>query len=87
MKVMRVFRGESALLFETYIAEPTIEQQISLVYAGRRGYTNQYALKLGFIGNPRPTAGVHVAVRKLGEWLLSLHPDNVMVEDKVKQNL
>lgn len=87
VKVMRVFRGDESLLFEAYVAEPTVEQQIALVFAGRRGYENQYALKLGFIGNPRPTAGVHVAVRKLGEWLLSLHPDNVMVEDKVKQRL
>lgn len=87
VKVMRVFRGEASLLFETYIAEPTVEQQIALVYAGRRGYKNQYALKLSFIGNPRPTTGVHIAVRKLGEWLLALHPENVMIEDKVKQNL
>lgn len=87
VKIMRVFRGDESLLFEAYIAEPTIEQQIALVYAGRRGYDRQYALKLGFIGNPRPTAGVHVAVRRLGEWLLSLHAENVLVEDKVRQGL
>lgn len=86
VKVMRVFQSDSSLLFETYIHEPTIEQQVGLVLATRRDHPDQYTLKPGAIGNPRPTEGMHVAVGHLGNWLLGLHPDSVVIEDKVKRD-
>jgi tRNA (guanine-N7-)-methyltransferase len=74
---MHVYRGRGALLFETHVAEATIDQRIALVVLERHGADTgnmEYTLQVSTLGHPRATAGVHRAVDLLGDWLLHLHP-------------
>lgn len=79
VNVLEAFQNERNLLFEVYVKEPTIDQRVAilLVYHPQ---TEEYTLKLGALGHPRPTLGIHRAVSLLGDWLLSLHPDNRMLK-------
>lgn len=86
IKVMRLFESDSSLLFEVFVDEPTIEQQVALILTPRQGYPGQYTLRPGEIGTPRPTAGIHVAVGRLGDWLMQQHPLSRLVENKVRRS-
>jgi tRNA (guanine-N7-)-methyltransferase len=77
------YRGKNALLFEVYVKEPTIDQRVALVVT-HRPEENEYTLKLGVIGHPRPTPGLHLAAGILGDWLVSLHPDAEIIQRKIK---
>jgi tRNA (guanine-N7-)-methyltransferase len=77
------YRGEHSLLFEVYVKEPTIDQRIALMLVKREA-PHEYTLQLGMLGHPRPTPGIHLAVRLLGEWLTSLHPDARILKDKLQ---
>ncbi len=74
VRLLQGFRGRNMLLFEVYIHEPTIEQHIALVVTSREA-PNEYTLKVGTLGYPRSTPGLHKAVAFMGEWLIGLHPD------------
>lgn len=76
------YRGRNNLLFEVFIKEPTIDQHIAFLLT-RRDRDDEYTLKLGTLGYPRTTAGVHQAIRILGNWLVSLHPDAGIVTSKL----
>lgn len=78
-----IYRGPNSLLFEVYVAEPTIEQY-SAVLMVRDGDTNDYTVRLSQMGSPRPTDGMHVAVTHVGEWVASLHPDAQVVTSKTR---
>lgn len=78
------FRGKSTLLFEVYVHEPTIDQRIGLVLVAR-DRPDEYTLKLGMIGNPRPTEGIHRAVGQLGHALVGLHPEATIIQNKVRE--
>jgi hypothetical protein len=79
-----VFRGEYTLLFEIHVNEPTIDQHAALLLSKRFGAASEFTLQMASLGHPRPTQGMHVAVSSLGEWLLGLHPDTHIVQQKVK---
>jgi hypothetical protein len=49
-----------------------------------QGEAPDFTLQLGTIGHPRPTEGVHLAVKLLGDWLLSLHPDARPIKHKLQ---
>jgi tRNA (guanine-N7-)-methyltransferase len=78
------YLGDRSLLFDIYIYEPTIEQRVALILVQREGKADEYTLKLGLIGSPRPTDGVHHAVRVLGGWLVNVHPENKLLDSKVR---
>ncbi len=82
IRLTAVYRGRSSLLFEAHVSEPTIDQHIALTLLPRRG--GEYSLKVNTLGHPRMTAGVHAAVRRLGEKLIALHPDARLVDAKVQ---
>lgn len=77
------YRSETALLFEVYIHEPTIDQHNALILV-RGEQANSYTLRMAPLGSPRPTEGYHVAVRHLGEWLVSLSPSARVTQYKVR---
>lgn len=79
-----VYIGDHSLLFDVYIHEATIDQRVCLALVEREAHSNEFTLKLGAIGGPRPTEGVHKAVRILGEQLLSLHPQSAVIHDPVR---
>jgi tRNA (guanine-N7-)-methyltransferase len=78
------YLGSHSLLFDAYVHEPTIDQRVSLALVERQQHPGEYTLKLGAIGSPRPTDGIHAAVRYLGERLLALDAESVVIQDKVR---
>lgn len=84
IRFMYLYRGDQTLLFEVYIDEPTIEQRIGILLVAHREDPDLYTLKLSTLGSPRPTEGVHRAVALLGQWLLSLNPAAVVIQNKVR---
>jgi tRNA (guanine-N7-)-methyltransferase len=81
---MHIYRSDKTLLFEAFVDEPTIEQRVGLVLIKRDEHPEEYTLKLGTIGNPRPTKGMHIAVKHLGDWILGLHPEAQVVQSKLQ---
>lgn len=77
---MAAYSRPDALLVETYIVEPSIQQQVALLATHNRE-TGQWVVSLGAVGTPRPTDGVHYAVRKLAEWLMAQAPGVEVVGD------
>lgn len=77
--------GAHALLFEVFVREPTINQRVALIVLERE-QPDEYTLQLSPLGHPRPTAGIHLAVDRLGAWLLGLHPEARILKNKVQKN-
>jgi tRNA (guanine-N7-)-methyltransferase len=82
ISLLHGYRGKNNLLFEVFIKEPTIDQHIAFLLT-KRDRNNEYTLKLGTLGYPRTTAGVHHAVGILGNWLVSLHPQASIITSKL----
>lgn len=87
INLSHAYLGREALLIETHVGEPTITQRVALVIVKRQHPdtpgAREYTLQLSTIGQPRPTAGVHLAVRYLTDWLLRQHPDTHIIKAKV----
>ncbi len=85
--LMKVFVGREALLIEIHVGEPTITQHIALMIIARpvpdTAGAVEYTIQLGSIGQARATPGIHVAVRLVADWVLSLHPENRVIKEKV----
>ncbi len=79
-----VYRGERSLLFDVFVHETTINQRTALMLVERDDKPKEYTLKLSPLGNPRPTEGMHYAVRVLGDKLLALHPESAVIHDKLR---
>lgn len=71
------------VLYEVQVIEPTIEQHTMLALIERER-PGEFLLKLGSIGRPRPTDGMHRAVGLLGDWLAALHPDARMLQKLIR---
>jgi tRNA (guanine-N7-)-methyltransferase len=84
INILNGYRGKSVLLFEVYVKEPTIDQRVALVLSERPD-EHEYTLKLGVIGHPRPTFGLHKATGILGDWLIGLHPDTEVLKRKIRE--
>lgn len=84
ISILYVYRGKNVLLFEVYIKEPTIDQHIAFVL-GKRENQGEYTLKLGNLGYPRSTLGVHQTASILGKWLVGLHPEAYILKSSVKE--
>jgi tRNA (guanine-N7-)-methyltransferase len=85
--LMAAYRGtDDAILVETSISEPTINQHIALQILGRwrAGHEGEYTIQVSPLGHPRMTDGVHRAVALLGERVLALHPDAHKLHDKLR---
>jgi hypothetical protein len=83
VSILYGYRGKNVLLFEVFVKEPTIDQRVALILS-ERPEAHEYTLKMGVIGHPRSTPGLHLATAMLGDWLVSLHPDTVILKRKVK---
>jgi tRNA (guanine-N7-)-methyltransferase len=75
-------RNDSTL-FELTIVEPTIEQHIALILH-RREEGDGYVLKYATFGMPRPTDGMHFATKALAEWIVSLHPEALIIAESIR---
>lgn len=65
--------GDEALLFETHVVEPELVQRVGLALRARSD--GDLICHLHDFGFPRPTRGMHAALKCFGDWLLSLAPD------------
>lgn len=83
INLMYAYQSVKAVLFEVYVKEPTIDQHVALLLM-QRPTDNEYTIRLSALGTPRPTAGIHQAVRILGEWLAGLHPEAQILEMKAR---
>lgn len=79
------YRGRDSVLFEVFVKEPTLDQHVAVVLA-ERVQEHEFTLKMGTLGYPRVTPGLHRAIRLLGEWLVSLHPAAEVVSNTVKED-
>jgi tRNA (guanine-N7-)-methyltransferase len=61
---------QKALLLDTYVNEEPVPQQIALLVRPRA--PGELILNLHTLGFPRPTVGVHFAVRAFAAWLMTL---------------
>jgi tRNA (guanine-N7-)-methyltransferase len=59
-----------SLLVDTYVNEEPVPQQIALLVRPRG--PGELIINVHTLGFPRPTAGVHLAVQALADWLMSL---------------
>ena len=73
-----------AAVFEVVAAEPTIEQHV-MILMQRREREGEYMVKLGRVGHPRATWGMHCAVRAVGEWVAGLDEKARVVEWKLRR--
>ncbi|MCC6801733.1 MAG: tRNA (guanosine(46)-N7)-methyltransferase TrmB [Anaerolineae bacterium] len=87
VNLSHAYLGREALLIEAHVGEPTITQRVALVIVTRQHPdtpgAREYTLQLSTIGQPRPTAGIHLAVRRLMDWLMELHPETRILKSKV----
>lgn len=84
LKFIKTYHGGDVLLFEVFVHEPTIDQRIAVVLVPRDEKPGEYTVKLSTLGTPRPTDGLHQAVRAVGEAVLALHPAAQVIHDKVR---
>jgi tRNA (guanine-N7-)-methyltransferase len=75
---------DDKLLIEAYVNEPPLSQRIGATIRRRR--SGQLVVALHEIGFPRPTAGTHYLIHHLAHWLLSLHPDTIVVHSTLREN-
>ncbi len=80
---MDAYLNPRALLIETHVGELTITQHVALLISARQHPAHEYTIHLGTVGQPRPTEGIHTAVRLLADWALALHPENKLIKQKV----
>lgn len=85
IRYLERYRGERSVLFDVFVHEPTLEQRISVVIATRDSAEDEFTIKLGVIGTPRPTAGLHIAVGMLRDAVLQLSDDIQIIQDKVRK--
>ncbi len=84
LKFIKTYHGGDVLLFEVFVHEPTIDQRVAVVLVPRDQKPGEYTVKLSTLGMPRPTDGLHRAVRAVGEAILALHPAAQIIHDKVR---
>ncbi len=84
VKLLNAYIREHTILFEAFVHEPTIDQLVAILYVHKRDQAGLYTLKLSPIGNPRPTKGVHFAVKMLGEWIIRLSDETQVIQYNVK---
>ncbi len=80
----QAFGSRQAALIEAYVVEPTIQQHVGIIVAPIRERPGEYTVGLSTIGSPRPTDGLHFAVRKVADWLLTLHAEARITGDKAR---
>ncbi len=73
--------GGQTLLVDVYVNEFPLSQRVGLTIRAREN--GRFVIGLHEIGFPRPTIGIHHAVSALADWVVSLHPDTMVVSSTV----
>lgn len=85
LKFIELFQSpqDGKLLIDVYISEQPMSQRVGLTVCLRQD--EKVVIGLHEVGFPRPTTGVHHAVRALADWLLALHPQSTLLNSNVHQ--
>ncbi len=70
-------------VFEAVVEEPTIEQHV-LIGMSPRKEAGQYIVKLTAVGHARATAGAHLAVAAVGEYVAGLDAGGRVLERRLR---
>ena len=71
-------------VFEVVVEEPTIEQHVLISLSPRAG-DGEYMVKLTALGHARATAGMHLAVAAVGEWVAGLDAGGRVLEARLRE--
>ncbi len=84
IRFMEMFlaRDEASLLVDTYLKEEPLAQRVGLQIRLRP--SGDLVVGLHELGFPRPTSGIHTAVRHLADWVVSLHPEGRIVRHNLQ---
>lgn len=74
---------DGTVLVEVYVVEEPLKQRVGLAIRQREDGT--MVIGLHEIGFPRPTPGIQLAVKQLTDWVLSLHPDTVLLHHNLPE--
>ena len=84
VRFMEVFlaRDEASLLVDTYLKEEPMAQRVGLQIRLRP--SGDLVVGLHELGFPRPTSGIHTAVRHLADWVASLSPEGRIIRHNLQ---
>lgn len=87
VKFLDVYKSldERKLLVDTFIDEDPLKQHICL--AVRQRSSGDLIVELQDVGFPRPTAGVHQAIRHLADWIIEQFPATVVAHSNLLPGL
>ena len=75
--------NEEMLFVETYVKEEPLTQRVGLVIRQRE--PGEFVISLHEVGFPRPTAGIHLAIAHLAEWIIDLHSASQLIHTNLRQ--
>lgn len=85
VSIINVYRSDNALLFETYVKEPTLDQHVGFLVVPREDGSGEHTLKLASFGHPRPTEGMHRAAAVIDRVLQQHAPDYTAIHRKIRE--
>lgn len=87
IKYVELFESlrDGRLLVDTYIHEEPLAQRLALSVRARS--SGDILIDLHEAGNPRPTHGVHSAIKHLADWIESLFPATVTVQSNLREDI
>jgi len=76
----------TALLIDTFVDEPLIEQRVGILIARQATdrFPDHFVIRLDALGYPRPTPGTHAAIALIVDWLAALHPDSKILHRAIQ---
>ena len=75
--------NEEKLFVEAYVKEEPMVQRVGLVIRQRE--PGEFVISLHEVGFPRPTAGIHLAIAHLAEWIIDLHSASQLIHTNLRQ--
>ena len=77
--------SEAKLLIGAYVKEEPLSQRVGL--AIRQREPGEFVISLHEVGFPRPTAGIHLAIAHLAEWIIDLHSASQLIHTNLRQEI
>ena len=74
--------NEEELFIEAYVKEDPLTQRVGLVIRQRE--PGDFVISLHEVGFPRPTAGIHLAIANLAEWIINLHSASQLIHTNLR---
>jgi tRNA (guanine-N7-)-methyltransferase len=85
VSLMNAFVGTHGLLLEVFVKEPTIEQHVGFLLIPRQNKPDEFTLRLGSLGHPRATEGVHRAAVVIENAIKDIAQDYAVIHRKIRE--